>query len=623
MNISVSSVRIQRFKNLSDVHLDLTPVNVLVGANNSGKSSVLQAIQFVISAAQCIGRSSLKANQKEPGKYAATVAPNDLYYSPVDEVMWLSTGAQLTQNEDGGILLELNIEEIGGALASQDDTADGAPPAGGDDPTLEVGAPFLIYLNVAKGKNGNLAVRTNAYDQWDELGSLEKPFSMYVPGLAGIATHEAYLTPVAVRKAAARGHGNAVLRNVLWQLHQATHRWRKFSAQLKKVFPGYSVKVWHDPDSDEMVHADLQTHERDLPIGLAGTGQLQVIQILAYVNLYSPSLLLLDEPDSHIHPDKQKALLRVICDWAEKEDAKVLIATHSRHLLETLDGDATFHWMQNGKRQAESDFDRVKVLMDLGALDRADLLKNGEIDAVILTEDADAADTSREKNKRKNPLRRLIAANGIGLARVHVWSYEGCTHHHTAKVLSRFIRDTAPAVKILVHRDRDYLSNDEVQEFVDGHRSCGLQVFVTAGTDVESHFIDVDHLAEVTQLDVSEVDVLVQDATSETKEDSLDAFSRAEMEREKDARRAAGKSGDPSPNQVTQACGAQFEADPGKYRHGKKTLKALRRLIQERYGIQPDLLVPSAHLAVPALESFAVQLGHIAANELDDWIALQ
>ena len=35
---------------------------------------------------------------------------------------------------------------------------------------------------------------------------------------------------------------------------------------------------------------------------------------MAYMNLYAPALLLLDEPDSHIDPDKQRLLLAVVQD---------------------------------------------------------------------------------------------------------------------------------------------------------------------------------------------------------------------------------------------------------------------------------------------------------------------
>ena len=41
MAFKVKSIRIQRFKNLEDVQLELGDVNVLVGANNAGKSAVL------------------------------------------------------------------------------------------------------------------------------------------------------------------------------------------------------------------------------------------------------------------------------------------------------------------------------------------------------------------------------------------------------------------------------------------------------------------------------------------------------------------------------------------------------------------------------------------------------
>lgn len=43
-----------------------------------------------------------------------------------------------------------------------------------------------------------------------------------------------------------------------------------------------------------------------LPLDSIGTGLLQVIQIFAYIEYFSPKIVLLDEPDSHIHPTKQK-----------------------------------------------------------------------------------------------------------------------------------------------------------------------------------------------------------------------------------------------------------------------------------------------------------------------------
>ena len=52
---TLQSVRIQRFKRITDASIDLTGVNVLVGGNNSGKSSIIQGLHFGIALLQTIG----------------------------------------------------------------------------------------------------------------------------------------------------------------------------------------------------------------------------------------------------------------------------------------------------------------------------------------------------------------------------------------------------------------------------------------------------------------------------------------------------------------------------------------------------------------------------------------
>lgn len=41
---------------------------------------------------------------------------------------------------------------------------------------------------------------------------------------------------------------------------------------------------------------------------MVGTGFLQVAQIFAYLLHFKPKLLLIDEPDSHLHPGTQERL---------------------------------------------------------------------------------------------------------------------------------------------------------------------------------------------------------------------------------------------------------------------------------------------------------------------------
>jgi len=52
-------IHIENFKSLKNVTLDLQPVNLLIGPNNSGKSNLLKALEFMSS---CITRKFIGEN---------------------------------------------------------------------------------------------------------------------------------------------------------------------------------------------------------------------------------------------------------------------------------------------------------------------------------------------------------------------------------------------------------------------------------------------------------------------------------------------------------------------------------------------------------------------------------
>jgi len=59
----ISKILIERFKNISRMELVLDKINILVGSNNSGKSSVLQAVQFFVSVAQTTGLEKMQGGK--------------------------------------------------------------------------------------------------------------------------------------------------------------------------------------------------------------------------------------------------------------------------------------------------------------------------------------------------------------------------------------------------------------------------------------------------------------------------------------------------------------------------------------------------------------------------------
>ena len=101
----LSTLKIRRFKQVQDATVLLGDVTLLIGANNSGKSTVLQALHFAVSVAQTaklVGEGLSWRNDK----FELSFNPSQLIYSPVADVMSLGTGGQL--QEAIGSRIELN-----------------------------------------------------------------------------------------------------------------------------------------------------------------------------------------------------------------------------------------------------------------------------------------------------------------------------------------------------------------------------------------------------------------------------------------------------------------------------------------------------------------------------------
>src|SRR5688572_18521159 len=107
----ISTVQIRRFKRLEEITIDLGDVTLLIGANNAGKSSILQAIHFAVSIAQTarlVGEGVAWRNDA----FELSFNPAQLLYSPVADVLSLATGGTLQEPRPTQIEVEL-IDEDG------------------------------------------------------------------------------------------------------------------------------------------------------------------------------------------------------------------------------------------------------------------------------------------------------------------------------------------------------------------------------------------------------------------------------------------------------------------------------------------------------------------------------
>lgn len=547
----IKAISIDRFKSIDSVIMELDKINVLVGANNAGKSSVLQALQFTTSVAQTAKLYSKSEKFDKDGVWATSVYPDQLIYSPVKDPYALAKGGILKEDISMGI-----------AVSFTEDTDE------------KVTATFR------KGRNKNIAARFEGKVVGQHLSSLENPFCMYVPGLAGIPFEEEIRTVGVVRRIAAKGDSNTVFRNVLNLLHQDEIKWELFLADLKAIFPDIEFQIFDNPNIDGFIDVKFRLRENEpmLPIDLAGTGVLQATQIAAYVNYFQPTLLLLDEPDSHLHPDNQRALATLLISLSDRTKTAIIISTHSRHLMSALHEDAKFFLVKNGVITS-SDYDHYIGLLELGALDEYDNIKNGDLKYIILTEDS--SDNSRKC------LRYVLEASGYVINEFQIYSYNSVSQIESAKMFARFLLDINPNLTIIIYRDRDGVYDEEIKE-IKSKIEFDLRVkcVISKYNDIESYYCNAEHIIEVCRmeglcLNSDDANNLINDSIKDVENESQKKFFAHRFEKANKCRK--------DPGEAMVKANQEFNDNKIKYIYGKKFVGALKSRLQKKFKIHIDI----------------------------------
>ncbi|MDM5070068.1 ATP-binding protein [Aeromonas salmonicida] len=488
MRVRLDRIVINDFKRVELLEIDLKPVTALVGGNTSGKSSALQAAQLGVSILQAALRS-IRPNGLPD--FAGTVANDAVLFRPTERLLDLRRGDPATQN-------------VGYSITY----------CGVD---LDTDADKEIKVEIRRGKNANIAItRTGDDDFAAILADSDRPFSIFTPGLSGIPIREEWRTKGSMDAAVMHGDANLYLRTVLdhlftrdldeeardhWRLERdisllPASGWKTFSILLERCYPGTRVIVKHDQHKDRYVTVEVETSDATVTLDMASTGMLQVIQIIAYACFYSPPLILLDEPDAHLHADSQARLYDALRNVAAETQTRILFASHSPQLIQRLmyDPDAAVTWMSAGAKVPVDEAQRpaIPILMALGALSAGADAFDPARPVILMTED-----------KLTVPVTVLAKANGAP-DNLAVLSYNGCGNLQAARLLANMITDMRPDARIILHRDRDFRTDYEMLFELstvasDQQRNGVTRVseIFTPLNDVEHSFAQAEHLKAV------------------------------------------------------------------------------------------------------------------------------
>ncbi|MBK7201309.1 AAA family ATPase [Candidatus Amarolinea dominans] len=328
----ITRLTLHNFKSIGTQTYEFTQFDLLVGRNNSGKSTVLQALaiwQFCVDEFHRSKRTGSKGIQVVLPNFTALPVPefNLLWKDRTDRHWPLVNGAKKQEY----ILIGIRVEWR---------RATGETDSFGVQ--LRYHSPQAIYAIPGDG--------------WAKFRTLEQqgdlPIIAYVPPFSGLEPTEKWLDVSPLRQQVGKGQPGSVLRNLLLRVCPPPLRgedgraakgytppadWREVADVIDRWFSVEIHEPKYDSARDVNITVEYRQNGKDYDIIAQGSGFHQTLTLLAFLYGYHPTTSLLDEPDAHLHVNLQREILDYFKRKSLERNIQFLIATHAEEFVRGVD----------------------------------------------------------------------------------------------------------------------------------------------------------------------------------------------------------------------------------------------------------------------------------------------
>ena len=348
----IHTIRIRRFKRFDEVEFRLPGHVVLAGPNNTGKTTVLQAIASWSLALQ----RWRELNHFNPGTgyKRAPIARQTFAAVPLRSFDTLWKNRQYQKNKP----IEIELRHDAGWSVTMEFTADSSEQ---------------IFVRPTKHGSGPEVIRRLDLQ------------TVFVPPMTGLSTDEPLYQPPMIEQLLGLGRPGEVLRNLLVAAHRDEDAWTALQASITKLF-GYELLL---PDANgPYIRAEYRSIDGGPPldIGNAGSGFQQVLMLLAFLTTREGAVLLLDEPDAHLHVILQDAIYHELRSMAARQHSQLIVATHSEVVINSVEPRELCVTLNEPRMVADKD-ERGRLISSLRVLTNADVMQALGVRGILYVED--------------------------------------------------------------------------------------------------------------------------------------------------------------------------------------------------------------------------------------------
>jgi hypothetical protein len=438
--------------------LKASGITIVAGGNNSGKSSLLHGLAVWEFAKLFIelekGRTALNANYNGDG---IGISFDDFTPINIPSLKYLWTN-----------LTGLNGYQL--KIKCYWDLP------GKPDRFLEISFSLVSERLYMKNTSSNLAFE-------DQI-----PVIAYLPPFAGITDREPWYSVADRRKLLGRGLGGSILRNTIIDMFQQNERRRiqlkgdnqriskaalttlretdpyeKLNQVLFEIFKIQLHPLNFNSHFHNYVRVELSKgkivanryvpfpsfNKRDIMV--EGSGFLQWLSVYTYALDRNIDVLLLDEPDAHLHTSLESVLFQKLADLSDENNKQVLMATHSSEIIKRSDPKLILKIQRTQTTYLVNEGQKVALISGLGS-EYSPILNKLQIHRkVIFT----------ENESDWGIIKEWFRATGVPLPNnIVVWS--NTFKHDQRKQLFIQLREAIPDLKGISIEDRDNLLYEEI-----------------------------------------------------------------------------------------------------------------------------------------------------------------
>lgn len=460
----LQGIKIENFKKFQKVELNPSNFTVLMGENGSGKTSILQAIALGLR-----------------------------IFSTTDLIRYDVRSRKLRFRDKGVPYTQLP----GLAVEDQTDVFYAKTPRGGTGGGVTPIKIELIdlYRNRYKLEITNLfgaytAKCTSGPSDFVAVPELLFHRPLFISGFVGIPTSEERFFPVAMEDRLLRGRASDILRNLLLDTYEVdSERFERLKVKIKENFNFEIGDVSFEKEKDLNVHASYreQVAKRVLRLDLstAGSGFLQVLQILTPIYRFAATsrVILLDEPDAHLHPNLQRTTARVLQEVAQEEGLQIIIATHSTAIIREVEPESVVPVTNQRPR-----------LVALGSADQIESEISLRLDNFTAAKASIAGRVLFVEDKEVKLLERIDSLIGTGLfegpSAVPVMSSQGKDDKVPFRIKGAIQEITGEPIDVFFIRDGDGMPDEWRRKLVSYAQEKGVNLVLLSRHEIESYLLN-------------------------------------------------------------------------------------------------------------------------------------